>query len=450
MGCQSSKNVRQADHPPIKKQTPQGDKLGQSQPNGVNQPQSNRANQDNQKVVPDPKVEPSEKKVEKVINKPEKTDKKHVKKHKSKDKTKDEKKKVDKNKKANGKRGKEEKEDKNKEKVAEFKKKLGYKPMVIPKESPPTKITISKLSSSQFEKMKGALFVKTMQYKLTLAGEYNDTLEERVARLITNDLGETLRTEVSYALIQEFKKFMFLNALSILERKRSKDVDSAFCYHDKLVDRVCYNVGYHPHYLLDLVWRFIIQEGKIYADFCNAICGGFIDRINPRVDLKSTFNRYTAARAEVEKHRDLLRPYWAVWPNIDCAEELELDYDYDMLFHMKEKEKQLTDFRAKIQEKKMDDFKVIDIRDFIDTWKYNNKHDFGEDEELEIDENADFSKYSKRKEVDYVEIFYSLMEYKFDERFVKPICMMFMLTEKAGMQLIVEYKMFLFIYFLTE
>jgi hypothetical protein len=121
-----------------------------------------------------------------------------------------------------------------------------------------------------------------------------------------------------------------------------------------------------------------------------------------------------------------------------------------MLFHTKEKDKQLTEFRSKIQQKKMDDFKIIDIKDFINTWKSENKHDFGDDEELDIDENFNFSKYSKRKNIDYVDVFNALMEYKFDDRFVKPICMMFMLTEKAGNQLIVEYKIFLFIYFLTE
>jgi hypothetical protein len=238
MGCQSSKNVRDADKPPVKKTTPQAAKLGQGQPNGVNQVQNGQTNQDatQQKATRQPRVDHSKKKASKVNNKPEKVNKTEDKKHRNKDKKDGTKDKSSKNKKGAKKDNK--KEDKKEEKIAEYKKKLGYKPLVLPKDSPPSKITISKLSSSQFEKMKGALFVKTMNYKLTLAGEYNDTLEERVARLITNDLGETIRTEVSYALIQEFKKFMFINALCILDRKRNKDVNSAFCNHDKLVNRV--------------------------------------------------------------------------------------------------------------------------------------------------------------------------------------------------------------------
>ena len=128
-------------------------------------------------------------------------------------------------------------------------------------------VKVSKLKDKEFEALKTSLFIKTMKYDLVLINDYDDTLEQRVARLLTNDMGETLRTEVSYALIQEFKKFMYLVALEILIDKREKTFEKDMQYEDPKTKLKYYVAPYHPPYLIDLVWRFIIQEGQIYKDF---------------------------------------------------------------------------------------------------------------------------------------------------------------------------------------
>lgn len=115
------------------------------------------------------------------------------------------------------------------------------------------------------------MFVKTVKHELRLPAEYQDSLEQRVARLLTNDLGETLRCEVSYALIQEFKKFMFIVALDILENKKNCSFSEKDVEEDKKAGVLYYTSKFSPPYHLDLVWRFLIHEGQVYKEFCNAI-----------------------------------------------------------------------------------------------------------------------------------------------------------------------------------
>lgn len=309
---------------------------------------------------------------------------------------------------------------------------------------------VKALTSKQLDLLKGALFVKTMQYELKLANTYKDSLEERVARLITNDLGETLRTEVSYTLIQEFKKFMFLVAWDILEMKHKNQLDSHSYYEDKKSHKKYYSSAFHPPYVLDLVWRFIIQEGKIYSDFWEDIWGGYIDRLNPRIDLKATLSRYEAARMLLEKNERLLRPYLGLWPKLKSKEQLEIDYDFDMLFHTKEKEEELAEFMNKIDVNEIDEFQLVTIKEIIEKWREDHLNDLDDLDELEIDEDVDISKFSNRKKIDHLAIYDKLMEYQFHEKFVQSICYMFMLTDSAGNQLIKEYKNFLFMYYLTN
>jgi len=110
-----------------------------------------------------------------------------------------------------------------------------------------------------------------MNHPLKLEGKYTDNLEERVARLLTNDVGETLRTEVSFSLIQEFKKFMYLVALDIFKQKLDGVLEKDTYEVDEQTGKKYYASPFHPPYIIDLVWRFLIQEGKIYEDFCQAL-----------------------------------------------------------------------------------------------------------------------------------------------------------------------------------
>ena len=292
--------------------------------------------------------------------------------------------------------------------------------------------------------------MKTMLHELKLAGEYEDSLEERVARLLTNDFGETLRTEVSYSLLQEFKKFMFLIALDILETKRKGDFHAQDIEEDKRLNKVFYVSPYSPPYFIDLVWRFLIQEGKIYSDFCNSIWGGYIDRPNPNVDHKSTLTRYESARLKLEELDGLIKPYWGLWPSLTSTDQLTIDYDHDMLFHTKEKVNQLLELADKVKEQAIDEFQIVVVKHFIEDWRNGQLHNLEDLEEVYFDEDADISKYCKRKGIRHSEIYHKLEDFEFHPEFISSIWKMFMLSREAGNKFIAEYKNFLFMYYLTE
>lgn len=294
------------------------------------------------------------------------------------------------------------------------------------------------------------MFVKIMNYDLKLAKGYSDTLEERVARLLTNDLGETLRTEVSFTLINEFKKFMYLVATDILDDKREGNLDTKFYEEDKKTGQKYYAAQLHPPYILDLVWRFIIQEGKIYEEFCNVLCGGFIDRLNPRINLKGTMTRYLEARSLLEKNENLLRPYWGLWPLINSVDKFETDYDYDMLLHTKEKENELADLRRTLHVQEVDQYEIYNTKILLYEWREKHQHNFGDLELAELDEDADISPFCDRKNIDHIEVYERLMAFEFDHKFTLSVCIMFSLTDESGKRLIIEYKNFLYMYYLTE
>lgn len=260
-----------------------------------------------------------------------------------------------------------------------------------------------------------------MLHELKLAGEYEDSLEERVARLLTNDFGETLRTEVAYSLLQEFKKFMFIVALDILETKRNKDFHESDFQEDKKLNKIFYVSPYSPPYTIDLVWRFLIQEGRIYSEFCNSICGGYIDRPNPNVDYKSTLTRYESARLKLVELDGLIKPYWGLWPSLNSTDQLFIDYENDMLFHTKEKVNQLLELAHKVKEQEIDEFQIIIIKNFIDDWRNEQLIDFEDIETVELDEDADISKYCKRRNIDHIEVYERLRDFEFHHEFVNSI-----------------------------
>lgn len=311
-------------------------------------------------------------------------------------------------------------------------------------------VTVSKVYSKDFENIKTALFVKTMRHDLVLINDYNDTLEERIARLLTNHMGETLRTEVVYALIQEFKKFMYLAALEILESKYNKDFEPDMFYEDKKTKIKYYVTSYHPPHILDLVWKFIIQEGEIYHDFCEEICGGYIDRSNPLQDMKSTLTRYSSARIRLEEHSDLLKPYWGLWPKLDNINQIGVDYEYDSFLHLNEKIAQLINFREFIKEEGIDDFDVDNIKKVIDEWRDKNRVTFDEFEQHDLNSKPRLSKFNINKKDKLDKLYAKLCDYELHENFRKSVTKMFMLDDTTGRQLIREYKNFLFMYYLTD
>ena len=286
----------------------------------------------------------------------------------------------------------------------------------------PKIINISKLNKTDFENLKTSLFVKVMTHDLVLKNEYDDTLEERIARLLTNDMGETIRTEVSYALIQEFKKFMYLVACEILQKKRDKSFSDEEYDVDPGTNQKYFKSPFHPPYILDLVWRFIIQEGEIYSELCTLLVGGYIDRHNPLRGLKYTLEKYEAGRIAIIKNEALLKPYSALWPKIINTDQLALDYEYDKLLHNNEKLSELIQLRDEIHEIHLDDLDIGSIKAEIDHWREKKVITMNEDfEEYELVEEPDLLEFGIEDKEDIDELYERLIEYEFYKTFEKSI-----------------------------
>lgn len=61
--------------------------------------------------------------------------------------------------------------------------------------------------------------MKAMTFPLDLG--VNDSFENYITRDITNDQGEILKFRIGYALVQEWRKLMFINALEVLKLKQA-------------------------------------------------------------------------------------------------------------------------------------------------------------------------------------------------------------------------------------
>jgi hypothetical protein len=75
---------------------------------------------------------------------------------------------------------------------------------------------------SKEQKMKRfdtAIFVFIMKFDLNLGENPAMSIESRFTRENTNDLGEPILPHVSHIIITEFKKFMYLQAITILKSK---------------------------------------------------------------------------------------------------------------------------------------------------------------------------------------------------------------------------------------
>ena len=131
--------------------------------------------------------------------------------------------------------------------------------------------------------------------------------------------------------------------------------------------------------------------------------------------------RYESARIKLEGLDSLVKPYWGLWPNLNSTDQLAIDYEYDMLFHTKEKVNQLLELADKVKEQTIDEFQIVIIRNFIDDWRNEQLNNLEDVETEELDEDADISKYSKRKNIDHIEIYNKLRDFEFHQEFINSI-----------------------------
>lgn len=95
---------------------------------------------------------------------------------------------------------------------------MGQGPIVVAKEK--------KFKQSKELSFKAALLLKVMKYDLNFDyGDVASTIQSTFAVDNTNDLGEQIVPHTAHIIEMEFRRFMFLNFLSILKPKKDSKVE---------------------------------------------------------------------------------------------------------------------------------------------------------------------------------------------------------------------------------
>jgi hypothetical protein len=130
-----------------------------------------------------------------------------------------------------------------------------------------------------------------------------------VARELSNDKGERFIPEVGFLLVQEFRKFMYMNAVEILKLKWKGSMDPKKNVYNKRVGW-CFEAPLSASYYIDVVWKNIMKyEG--YREYCENLCGGFIDRPHP--DTRDAWEDTMKVAKEL-RDNPMTQALRAVWP----------------------------------------------------------------------------------------------------------------------------------------
>ncbi len=129
-------------------------------------------------------------------------------------------------------------------------------------------------------------------------------------------------------MIAEYKKFMYLVALEVQQRKRERRIEGERVLQDVGDKKWVFQSPFCAPPYLDRMWRTLILYNNDYAEFCKKLCSGFIDRDDPRENFPAAFQRYNALLASLERHQSLLKPFKNLWPKYDTIEEFMTDYEY--------------------------------------------------------------------------------------------------------------------------
>ena len=71
---------------------------------------------------------------------------------------------------------------------------------------------------------------------------------------------------------------------------------------------------YTPTHIIDLVWKTLILSTRIYNEFCFELCGGFIDRVEPR-SSSGRLTKLNYLRVFLNSNFMTFKPYEMFWIN---------------------------------------------------------------------------------------------------------------------------------------
>ena len=72
-------------------------------------------------------------------------------------------------------------------------------------------------------------------------------------------------------------------------------------------DDIYFESWFHPPIIVDLVWKTLITNAKIYKEYCYELCGGFIDRVDPSImdNIGELYNNFLIKFSYVFSKRKL-------------------------------------------------------------------------------------------------------------------------------------------------
>lgn len=182
-------------------------------------------------------------------------------------------------------------------------------------------------NEAQIKRIESALFVKILKFDLNMGANPQLTIESRFTRENTNDMGEGLLPQTAHVIIMEFKKFMYLVATEILKKRREGQLDLNKNF--KVNKQWFFDSPYAAPPYIERVWRLLILYNKNYEQFWDKICGGFIEKADPREDIHQNFIKYLDCLKSLDVKKDFVKPFHNLWPRYNNPDEYSTDLEYN-------------------------------------------------------------------------------------------------------------------------
>jgi hypothetical protein len=119
--------------------------------------------------------------------------------------------------------------------------------------------------------------------------------------------------QVAQIIFAEFLKFMFLVKMNVDELVAMEKQPWKLYKKGGEDTKKAYNGLVAPP-ILDLVWISLVKK-DIYAQFCDHIFGGFVDRQGVETSLNDDAQRYSRTIKLLNKYENRLDPFHNLWPN---------------------------------------------------------------------------------------------------------------------------------------
>jgi hypothetical protein len=128
---------------------------------------------------------------------------------------------------------------------------------------------------------------------------------------------------MGFLLVQEFRKFMYKNAVKILNLKWKGEMDSKLNEEGK--GGWYFTAPIAASFYIDQVWKNLIKYPG-YRTYCENLCGGYIDRPDPVDNLTIAFESNHECSTEF-KSNTMTQALHAVWPLYESKDDMRLEFE---------------------------------------------------------------------------------------------------------------------------